>query len=193
MKPKAGRRRGGTGGLTTADLVVLSLLAEEPMHGYDLLGAYGRQEVEDWASVSKAQVYYALKKLEAARLLRAEAVPGDARGRTAYSVTDAGADALRAGLADPSWAGSRIPQPFTTWVGLSIHADPHDRAEMVRRRIDFLGREIERERESLRVIETLGTERARRGASIVRLVVAQLTAELDWLQAEFGGGRPAGG
>ncbi len=56
-KARAGRRPGDTGRLTTADLVVLSLLREQPMHGYDLLAAYQRQEVEDWASVSKAQVY----------------------------------------------------------------------------------------------------------------------------------------
>ena len=58
-----GRRTGDTGTLTTADLVVLSLLAEQPMHGYDLLAEYERQEVVDWASVSKAQLYYARAKL----------------------------------------------------------------------------------------------------------------------------------
>ena len=56
-----GRRRGHADGLTTADLVVLSLLAERNMHGYDLLAEYSRQEVADWASISKAQLYYALK------------------------------------------------------------------------------------------------------------------------------------
>jgi DNA-binding PadR family transcriptional regulator len=30
--------------VTTADLVVLSLLLERPMHGYDLLDEYRRQE-----------------------------------------------------------------------------------------------------------------------------------------------------
>ena len=62
---RKGSRGRKPGPLTTADLVVLSLLAERAMHGYELLGEYDRQEVVDWASVSKAQVYYALQKLAA--------------------------------------------------------------------------------------------------------------------------------
>jgi DNA-binding PadR family transcriptional regulator len=33
--------------------VVLSLLAERAMHGYELLKEYERQEVADWAPVSR--------------------------------------------------------------------------------------------------------------------------------------------
>lgn len=40
-----------------ADLVVLSLLAERAMHGYELLKEYERQEVADWAPVSRPHVY----------------------------------------------------------------------------------------------------------------------------------------
>ena len=53
--------------LTTPDMVVLSLIAERPMHGYDISAELDRRLIRDWASVSRAQVYYSLEKLAAAR------------------------------------------------------------------------------------------------------------------------------
>ncbi|MDB4889201.1 MAG: hypothetical protein JWL61_1056, partial [Gemmatimonadetes bacterium] len=44
--------------LTVADLVVLSMLAERAMHGYELWAELERRQVHDWASISKPQVYY---------------------------------------------------------------------------------------------------------------------------------------
>ena len=49
--------------LTLPDLVVLCLLAERPMHGYELNQELERREVRDWAGISRPQVYYSLKKL----------------------------------------------------------------------------------------------------------------------------------
>ena len=54
-------------GVTLADLVVLSMLAERPMHGYELWTELERRQVEKWASISRAQVYYSLRKLADAR------------------------------------------------------------------------------------------------------------------------------
>src|SRR5437879_5166190 len=56
--------------LTTPDLVLLSLLAERPMHGYQANLELERREVRDWAGISRPQVYYSLEKLARQRLLR---------------------------------------------------------------------------------------------------------------------------
>ena len=45
------------------DLVLLSLLAEQPMHGYQANLELERRQVQDWAGVSRPQVYYSLEKL----------------------------------------------------------------------------------------------------------------------------------
>ena len=50
-------------GLTTPDLVLLSLLAERPMHGYQANAELVRREIRDWAGISRPQVYYSLEKL----------------------------------------------------------------------------------------------------------------------------------
>src|SRR5271156_6861162 len=55
--------------LTTPDLVLLSLLAERPMHGYEANAELERREVRDWAGISRPQVYYSLEKLARAGLV----------------------------------------------------------------------------------------------------------------------------
>jgi len=49
--------------LTTPDLLLLSLLAERPMHGYQANAELERRCVRDWAAISRPQVYYSLEKL----------------------------------------------------------------------------------------------------------------------------------
>jgi DNA-binding PadR family transcriptional regulator len=179
-KPR-GRRAQTDTDLTTADLVVLSLLEERPMHGYDIQSEYDRQEVMDWASVSKAQVYYALGKLEKQKLIKGRTEKGISRDRVVYSTTDQGRNKMRDALAKPMWAASRIAQPFTTWLGLSIHLDDATRAGQLVGRKEFLLGELERERESLVYIKTLTSDRAKSGQAIVALVIKQLEAELEWI------------
>ena len=43
--------------LTTPDLVVLAMLAEESMHGYQLNNELERRDVKDWAGISRPQVF----------------------------------------------------------------------------------------------------------------------------------------
>jgi DNA-binding PadR family transcriptional regulator len=167
--------------LTTADLVVLSLLSERAMHGYDLLAEYRRQEVVDWASVSKAQVYYALRKLDDSGLIAGKVEENGARDRVVYAPTDAGSAALKHALATGPWASMRVAQPFATWFGLSIHLDQAMLTQQITTRRTFLLAEIARETQSLAFIATLNSARARKGEAIVRLVIAQLQAERAWL------------
>jgi DNA-binding PadR family transcriptional regulator len=179
----SGRRAGPSRDLTTADLVVLSLLSERPMHGYDLLGEYQRQEVVDWASVSKAQLYYALGKLAERGHIKGQAEEAAVRERTIYAPTERGKTALRNALADPAWATRRIAQPFATWLGLSIHAADADYRDMQLARRIFLVAEIAKEQASLAFIDTINSDRAKRGADIVTLIIQQLAVELEWVDA----------
>ena len=167
--------------LTTADLIVLSLLAERAMHGYELLGEYERQEVADWASVSKAQVYYAIEKLARLRCIAPVKDKDDTRERTTYSPTPAGRKRLAQSLANTDWAQTRVAQPFTTWLGLSIHLTISQMAPVLLARKTYLLETLEKERQSLKYIRTLKSDRAKAGALIVTLVIAQIETELQWL------------
>ena len=176
-----GRARGPRDGLTTADVVVLSLLAERAMHGYDLISEYERQEVVDWASVSKAQVYYALQKLERLGLIEAAPDAEGARERTVYAPTAQGRAALADDLGHGDWAKGRTANPFATWLGLSIHAGADVLIPMIAARRQFLHDELTREQASLTYLMILTTARAMAGRRIVDLVIRTLEAELVWL------------
>ena len=184
-RPKTvGRGKGPKSNLTTADLVVLSLLAEQPMHGYQLMSEYARQEVADWASVSKAQIYYALEKLARRGLLevqRQDRPENSVRERTVYAPTRAGKLALAESLAATAWATTRVATPFTTWVGLSIHTRPSAALAVIAERRAFLREELRRENASLTYIKSLSSARARVGEAIVDLVIRQLKVELKWI------------
>jgi len=48
---------------TKVEIVVLGLLAEQPMHGYDLLERFRARSMGFWTEVSRASVYQVLKRL----------------------------------------------------------------------------------------------------------------------------------
>jgi len=181
--------------LTAADLVVLGLLLERPMHGYEVNQELARREVRDWAGVSRPQVYYSLRKLadaghigpapgRAAGAERGSAERGSAEGgpeRRVYRVTAAGRRAYAAALARPEWATQRPPPPFVTWLVLATHADPAVRARQLVRRRAFLEAEAMRERATLATILTGTGPTAVVAALVVRLTIRQFEAELAWL------------
>lgn len=178
-----GSRGSHIGPLTKADLIVLSLLAERPMNGYELIGEYERQEVADWASVSKAQVYYAIQKLEGLALI-APSLQESSTGsheRTVYRPTKTGSMELVKSLVNEEWAKARLAQPFSTWLGLSIHISIAEKRKVLRAREKFIQGEITREKASLSYIETLDSPRAKVGYEIVRLAIRQFEAELEWI------------
>src|SRR5204862_2726071 len=66
--------------LTTPDLVLLSLLAERPMHGYQANAELERREIRDWAAISRPQVYYSLEKLAKSGMIRPASDKTEAAG-----------------------------------------------------------------------------------------------------------------
>src|SRR5436305_2014071 len=141
-------------GLTTPDLVLLSLLAERPMHGYQANLELERREVREWAGISRPQVYYSLEKLERMGLLRAaaDAKPASGPERTVLATTAKGRTALADALEREEWATQRERPAFLTWMALSWQTRPGVVKQQVERRRDFLERELKREEETLKSV-----------------------------------------
>ena len=169
--------------LTTADLVLLSLLAERPMHGYQANAELVRREVQDWAGISRPQVYYSLEKLARLGLLRAAADKNEAEGpeRQVYAVTARGAEALADALEREDWTTGRERPTFLTWIALSWQARRGVFARQLHRRRKFLQGEIAREKETLdSVLEEVGHQH-HEAVWMISLMVAQFETELRWL------------
>ena len=168
--------------LSLPDLVVLAMLAERPMHGYELWAELERRQVRDWAAISRPQVYYSLKKLDADGHIHEVRKASDSLGpeRRVYRPTASGRRGLADALAREEWATQRLPAPFETWLILSWQARPDDVALQFTRRRDFLEQLVEYERAALEsiVAETSSSSDA---AMAVRLKIALMETELTWL------------
>lgn len=80
---------------------VLSLLAEEPMHGYQIIREIEQRSGGSWKP-SAGSVYPTLQLLADEGLISAE----ESHGRKTYALTEAGQDAVSAGDAKAPWEGS---------------------------------------------------------------------------------------
>src|ERR1700757_4464639 len=136
-------------GLTSPDLVVLSLLAERPMHGYQANLELERREIHDWAAISRPQVYYSLEKLARAGLLRRSETGEPAAGpeRASFETTAKSRAALADALERQEWTTQRERPPFLTWIALSWLARPGVFEKQIARRREFLEHELAREKE----------------------------------------------
>lgn len=175
---------GRTRELTTPDLVLLSLLAERAMHGYEANLELERRQVRDWAGISRPQVYYSLEKLARLGLILAgdgeEASAGPER--RVYATTAQGRAALADALDREDWATERDRPAFLTWMALSWQARPGVFERQVRRRRKFLEAELAREEATLRAIRAEVGHRFHEAVWMVSLTIRQCRVELRWLE-----------
>ena len=122
-----------------ADIVVLSLLAEQPRHGYDLDRVIEQRGYRQWTSLAFSSVYYLLKRLSERGLLEPD--EGSQGRRTVFRLTEAGRRELRQA------AGERVlaPAPPSAGVLPALNAysrldDPALAAVLAQRAEALLGR-----------------------------------------------------
>jgi DNA-binding PadR family transcriptional regulator len=94
--------------MTNAELAILSLVAEQPRHGYQIEQVIEERGMRDWTEIGFSSIYYLLKKLEKEGLVEGhleEAERGPAR--KVYTATQAGQEVRHAGLID----ALSVPRP----------------------------------------------------------------------------------
>jgi DNA-binding PadR family transcriptional regulator len=191
-----GSRRTGARSLTTPDLVVLSLLAERPMHGYEVNAELERRRVQDWAGVSRPQVYYSLDKLARRRLIHevpARETPAGPERRV-YGTTPEGVTALARALEAESWTTHRERPPFLTWIALSWKTRAGTFEAQVARREAFLRQELGRAESTLGGVRSEVGHPRHEAVWMLKLAINQIKTELRWLarvRREFPGRAPA--
>src|SRR5690349_14124806 len=183
---KGKKRRGAKRklGLTTPDLVLRSLLAERPMHGYQANLELERRQVRDWAGISRPQVYYSLEKLARLGLIKTadsdEPVAGPER--SVFGTSAAGRAALGDALEREEWTEQRERPPFLTWIALSWQARSGVFERQIRRREKFLTQELEREQATLRAVRAEVGHRFHEAVWMLSLTIQQIRMELRWLR-----------
>jgi DNA-binding PadR family transcriptional regulator len=170
--------------LTIPDLVLLSLLAERRMHGYEANLELERRCIRDWAAISRPQVYYSLDKLAAAGFVRRmqSSEPASGPERSVFETTQKGRAATAAALEREDWTTQRDHPAFPTWIALSWLARPGVFQKQLRRRRKFVVQELARERETLRSILQEVGHPYHEAAWMVTLMIEQFRTELKWLR-----------
>jgi DNA-binding PadR family transcriptional regulator len=100
--------------LTNAELAILSLIAEQPRHGYEIEGVIEARGMRDWTEIGFSSIYYLLNKLEKDGLVASQLTASRGRGpaRKVYRITPEGErvhlQSILAALSIPSSG----PKPF---------------------------------------------------------------------------------
>lgn len=172
-----------TSTLTIPDLVLLSLLAEVPMHGYQANAELERRQIRDWAPISRPQVYYSMDKLARAGLIRAResSAPPEGPERRVFATTKRGLAALADALERPDWVSVRERPPFLIWMALSWQASPGVFARQITRRRKFLLRELAREKLTLAAVRAEVGHDFHEAVWMIILTIEHFKTELRWL------------
>ena len=83
--------------MTNAELAILSLIAEQPLHGYEIEQIIEQRGMRNWTEIAFSSIYYVLKKLEQSGLVegRLAEQKGQGPARRVYHITPAGEAAWR--------------------------------------------------------------------------------------------------
>jgi len=170
--------------LTIPDLVLLSLLAERPMHGYEANVLLEMRKVREWAGVSRPQIYYSLEKLVALGLIEPFATEAEKTGpeRRVYTTTEAGSAALADALERESWTDQLDRPPFLTWLALSWKARPGVVLQQLRRRREFVRKQLMRRERTLLDVRAEVGHPYHEAVWMLSLAIDQLRLELMWLE-----------
>ncbi|HEX4137686.1 MAG TPA: PadR family transcriptional regulator [Bryobacteraceae bacterium] len=169
--------------LTTPDLVLLSLLAERPMHGYEANALLEFRKVRDWAGVSKPQVYYSLDKLARRGLIRSGDDDADPAGpeRHVFGTTSRGRAALAEALEHSDWTEQNERPAFLTWLALSWQCRPGVFRTQLRRRQKFLQNDLARKQEILEAVRKEVGHSFHEAVWMLNLNIDQIGTELRWI------------
>lgn len=170
--------------LTIADLVILSLLAERPMHGYEVNATLEDRKIREWAPVSRPQIYYSLDKLTRLKLICACDTDTTSGGpeRRVVQTTALGREQLANALEGKHWVTQKVHQPFLIWLALSWQARSKTFRKQLDNRRKLLAERLDQEKATLAdVLDEVGHP-YHEAVWMLELLIEQTQAELRWVE-----------
>src|SRR6185369_14732866 len=170
--------------LTIPDLVILSLLAERPMHGYEVNATLENRNIRDWAPVSRPQIYYSLDKLTKLRLIRVTShdLPTAGPERRVLQTTALGRERLADALEAKKWIHQKVHDPFLIWLALSWQARPGIFRKQLNSRKKLLEERLAEERATLDDVMAEVGHPYHEAVWMLELTIERLSNELRWVE-----------
>ena len=181
--PRAAKEPAKSSRLTTPDLVILSLLAERPRHGYEVNATLTERNIREWAAVSRPQIYYSLDKLTRLKLIRVTTHDGPAAGpeKRVFETTAAGRERLADALEAKHWVQGQTHPPFLTWLALSWQARPRSFQRQLKSRTDFLAKKLAAAKKTLADVLAEVGHPHHEAVWMLQLTISKFELELAWL------------
>lgn len=131
--------------MTNAELAILSLIAEQPRHGYEIEQVIEHRGMRNWTEVGFSSIYYVLKKLEERGLIagRTERQAGQGPARRVFHITPAGEAAFREGILDALSTPQRGSLPFLLGLANLPYVPRGEALAALHRYRDFLAERYE--------------------------------------------------
>ena len=166
-------------GPSKVEIVVLGLLAEEPLHGYQLLERFRSRSMGLWVEIGRASVYQALERLERRGLLAGRAQGGVAGpDRRVFRLTSAGRARLEEGLR----RSFDEPGPYETAAGTALgflEALPPSGTAVA---LEARGRTVRAHLEAIRAEQSRTASGTKLAEALLARQMALAEAELAWLK-----------
>jgi len=166
--------------MTKNDLVVLGLLREQPMYGYQIKQQIERRHLDHWAHVSLPSIYNTLNRLEKKELIAArQEKVGKMPERTVYRLTPKGEKGL-ARLVEKALVSGRAPEDdFSVGVAFMYGLDK-ERAEFcLQKKLELSRRNLDRLHEEL---NTYQDHIPFNWMSLIHVGMDHLKLEIDHIQ-----------
>lgn len=141
--------------LTDAELVILSLICEQPLHGYEIEQQITQRNMRTWTDLSTSSIYYILQRLQKKGFIEEVAQDMPAKGvpRKTFQITSDGEIAWKQATLQA------LSHPKTTYTNflMGLHnlwnIPPSEALEAVRVYRDWLEGDLQRQKDEL---ENLG-------------------------------------
>jgi DNA-binding PadR family transcriptional regulator len=166
--------------MTNAELAVLSLVAQQPRHGYQIEQVIEERGMRRWTEIGFSSIYFLLKKLEhggfiEGRLEKTERHPA----RKVYRATPAGLEAFHAAIIEVL----SVPQPSPRPLMLGLANLPSLSTEETLTALSQYSRHLKEKMEILRTaLESKQHAHPYFVDAMFELGLMVMQAELEWVE-----------
>lgn len=166
---------------TNAELAVLSLLAEQSMHGYQIEQTIELRGMRQWTEIGFSSIYYILEKLRSRGHVESRLEPAEGKGpsRQVFSLTPVGREIFRKAALNALGSPSRTFSSFQLGLAFLPMLGNREILNALRRYQSLLRN---KHTELVAKYAELLPNPPWHVAGLFELDLAQLKCELDWLE-----------
>ena len=160
----------------------MSLLAEKPMHGYQIEQIIEERGMRDWTNIGFSSIYYILEKLRKIGWLKSVLESGEGKGptRQIFSLTDAGRDvwkkAVISALSHPDRSSSNFQLGLSNLLLL-------EKEQIISALGEYVNELEQKYQQVMEKSSNNGENLPWNASAMFDLSLTQIKTELDWVKS----------